>query len=354
MNAMSMLRFGARPLLAEVFIILQLWSFVAGASDTKYRVLQQWPLRGEGGWNYMVVGSEPHLLYISRDTRMTVIDTRTGKTAGEITGLADARGIAFDPGRNVGYISDGIAGVVHVFDLRTLHLVSSIVLGGTLDAIVFEPTTHLVFVFNTHSRTAAVIDPSSNRVTARISLPGRPAIAAADGKGSVFVNIVSAGELARIDARSLKMHGVWPLNSCVGPTGLAIDANRGRVFSVCENKKMVVSDASTGKLVSSLPIGEGAKGVAFDGGHDLIFSSNGEGSLTIIRENSSDNFSVIQTLPTQPGARAMALDPGTGQLYLVSARFGQRTGTSEELQFRPAPIRGTVVVLVVDNDRRPN
>jgi DNA-binding beta-propeller fold protein YncE len=321
---------------------------IASASDGNYHVLQQWPLSGDGGWNYLLTDSASNRLYVPRDNRVTVLDTRTGSTVGEIAGLTDVRSIALDTNGKLGYISDGISGSVHVFDRSTLRLTSSIVVGGIPDAIVFEPTTRNLFVFNSHNKSAAVVETTSNRVVATLPLPGRPSSAVVDGHGQVFVNLVSTGQLARIDGRSLTLKAVWPLASCTGPSGLAIDTVHSRLFSTCENKTMAISDGTAGKIVDKVPVGEGAKSVAFDSDLNLVFSSNGDGSLSVIRENTPDSFSVIQTLPTQPGTRTMVLDSAANRLYLVTARFGQRTEpTSEELQFRPTPVRDSVAILVI-------
>jgi hypothetical protein len=327
-------------------------SIAASALDGPYRVVAQWPLMGEGGWNHMVDDPVAHLLYIPRDNRVTVLDTHTGAIVGEIDGMIDVRAIALDSAGLQGFISDGVTGAVHVFDRSTLKLVSSIMIGGTVEAIVFEPVTKTLIVFDTHNATAAIVDTSSFRKTATIPLPGRPATAVVDGKGSVFVNLSSTGKLAHIDAKSLKLAAVWSLLPCVGPSGLAIDVAHERAFSVCENKQMVVSDISTGKVVAEVAVSEGAKAAGFDSSRYLVFASSGEGALTVIREDAPDRFSVQQTVSTQPGTRTMAVDSLANRVYMVSAKFGQRSGpTSEELQFRPTPIAGTVVVLVVGDEK---
>ena len=314
----------------------------------KYRVAQRWPLAGTGGWSFLVVDDAAHRLYVPRDTRVTVLNTNNGDTVGEIKGLTDVRGIALDPNGELGYVSDGIAGTVHVFNRSTLRLMSSIVVGGIPDAIVFEPTTHRLLVFNTHNKSVASIDTSSLRIVKTLVLPGKPAVAISDRAGSVFVSLVNTSQLAKLDARTLTLQSVWPLGPCVGPSGIAVDTTSVRVFSVCENKKMAVSDGRNGNLVATVPIGEGAKTVAFDQTEHLIFSANAEGTVTVIEEETPDKFSQVQLLETEPGARTMAFDPEHRQSYVVSAKFGQRTEpTSEELQFRPAPVPDSAAVLVI-------
>jgi DNA-binding beta-propeller fold protein YncE len=314
----------------------------------KYRVSQRWPLTGTGGWSFLVVDDAAHRLYVPRDTRVTILNTNNGNTVGEIKGLTDVRGIALDSNSDLGYVSDGIAGTVHVFNRSTLRLVSSIVVGGIPDAIVFEPATHRLLVFNTHTKSVVFIDTSSLRIVKTLALPGRPAVAISDGTGSVFVSLVSTNQLAKVDAKMLTLQSVWPLGPCVGPSGVALDSTRVRIFSVCENKEMTVSDGRNGDVVATVQIGEGAKTVAFDETEKLVFSANAEGTVTVIKEDSPDKFSQVQLLETEPGARTMAFDPEHRQFYVVSAKFGQRTEpTSEELQFRPAPVPDSAAVLVI-------
>jgi DNA-binding beta-propeller fold protein YncE len=320
---------------------------VAGGG-TAYRVLEQWPLPGAGGCRAMVVDSSAHLLYIVRNDRVTVINIQTGEVAGEVTGLFDARGIALDLNGKLGYISDGVGGNLHVFNRLTWKRESSIVIGGIPDSVVFEPSTHRIFVFNVHTDATSVFDASSNRIIGTISLPGKPATAVADGAGSIFVNIGSTSELMRIDAATLKAVATWTLMPCLDPSGLAIDSNTMQLFSVCENKQLVASDAKAGKVISSAAIGEGTKGVAFDPAQSLLFTSNGEGSLTVLQDRSPGTLTVLQTLKTQAGARMLAFDSANQRIYLVAAQFGQRPRpTSEELEFRPTMIPGTGTVLVV-------
>lgn len=321
-----------------------------GATDasSKYHIAQTWPLAGNGGWSAMAVDEHTHRLYVPRDTRVAVLDTDNGRAVGEIDGLTDARAIALSQNGEVGYISDGIAGTVHLFNRSTLHLISSVVVGGTVDEIVLDPATHLLFVFNTHDKSIAVVDTSSLRVTSRIGLPGRPGGAISNGNGIVFVNLVSSSQIARIDARALKLNAVWDLGPCIGPSGMAFDAAHSRIFSVCENKKMAVSATNAGRLVGTVTIGEGAKTVEFDAINSLVLTANAEGTITVVKEETPDTFDVVQTLATDPGARTMIFDHDRRRLYLISAKFGQRPGpTSEELQFRPTPVPDSAVILVI-------
>lgn len=320
----------------------------AADNETQYHVAQRWPLAGSGGWNFVFVSERSHQLFVPRDTRISVLDTDTGSPVSEIKGLTDARGLALGPEGKVAYVSDGVTGTLKVFNLSTLDLTASIKTGGTPEAVVYEPTTHRVFTFDSHTDAALVIDPSSLHVTQTLKLPGRPAGASVDGKGAVFVNLESTSQVARIDARTLTLQETVPLAPCVGPSGIALDLRHSYVFSVCENKMMAVSDMSTGKLVATVPVGEGAKTVALDERDDLVFSANADGTMTVIKHDAAGRFVPAQTVTTEPGARIMTFDSDRQQLYLLSSKFGQRTGpTSEELQFRPTPVPGSAVVLVI-------
>jgi DNA-binding beta-propeller fold protein YncE len=320
------------------------------ATDTpaRFQVAQRWPLTGPGGSGFLLVSKKDHRLYLSRDTQVTVLDTNDGKAIGQMRGFTDVRGIALDPDGKFGYIGDGINGDLKVFSVPTLTVTSSIKIGGNPEAVVFEPATHRVIVFDSHNELAVVLDPSSQHVIGSVKLNGRPGAAMVDGNGSVFVNLVSTSQLARIDAQTLTIQKLQSLEPCVGPSGMAMDSAHSRIFSVCENKLMAVSDSRSGELVATAPIGEGAKTVGFDPVDGLVFSANGEGTLSVIKEAGTTMFLPVQTVKTAPGARTMAFDEEHRQLYVISARFGQRTGpTSEELEFRPTPVPGSSVVLVL-------
>jgi len=331
-----------------ILVVQSMISIVAAADSAKYQIAQRWPLTGSGGSGFILVSEKDHRLYLSRDTQVTVLDTNDGKPIAEMRDLTDARGIALDPDGKFGYISDGISGSLKVFSVPSLKVISTIKTGGTPDALVFEPASHRIMVFDSHNKVAVVLDPSSLQVIGTVKLAGRPGAATADGNGSVFVNLVSTSQLARIDARTLTTQKIESLKPCIGPSGMAMDREHSRIFSVCENKIMVVSDSGTGELVATASIGEGAKTVGYDATDSLIFSANGEGTLSVIKEDGAAKFSPVQTVKTAPGARTMAFDHEHRQLSLVSARFGQRTGpTSEELEFRPTPVPGSSVVLVM-------
>jgi YVTN family beta-propeller protein len=320
----------------------------AAGQDGPYKLEQTWKLGGEGGWDYLTVDSPAHLLYIARANRVMVVDTSSGKETGEITGLKGVHGVALDPDGKYGYISDGAANQVRVFDRSNRQLAATIPTGTNPDSILFEPSTRTVYAFNGRSKNATVIDTKNNKVIATIPLPGKPEFSATDGKGTVFVNIEDTNELVRIDANTRKVTATWKLASCDSPSGLAFDIAHKRLFSVCDNKQMIVTDSDSGNTVATPAIGNGPDAAGFDPNNKLAFSSNGDGTLTVVNADPSQQYPVVQTLTTQKSARTMAVDPATGRLYLVAAEFGPRpAATPENPKPRPPVLPGTFAVLVV-------
>ena len=325
-------------------------SAVAADHSGPYKIQSQWKIGGEGGWDYLTADSKAHLLYITHGTRVEIIDTNTGKSVGSITGLQGIHGVALDEQGKLGYISDGRANAVVVFDRSTFKTVSSIPAGTNPDGIVYEPVTKTVWAFNGRSSDVTVIDTATQKVVATIALPGKPEFPVADGKGVVFDNIESKNSIARLDAKTLKLTDTWPLAGCESPSGLAIDLVHRRLFSVCDGKKMAVTDADSGKVLATPEIGDGPDAAGFDPSHQVAFSSNGDGTLTVV-STASDQFKVIQNVTTQKGARTMTLDPLTGRVYLVTAEFGPRPdATAQNPRPRPAILPDSFVVLVVGRE----
>lgn len=320
----------------------------AQADDTPYRLTNRLSVGGDGGWDYPSVDPNTHLLYLSRANRVTVVDTATGKTVGEIPDTDGVHGIALAPALNRGFISCGKANVVKVFDLKTRAVLASIGTGDGPDSILYEPNTRRVFAFNGHGKSATVIDAQTNAVVATIPLAGKPEFAQADGRGNVFVNIEDTGELAKIDAKTASLKARWSLPNCEEPSGLALDAEHRRAFSTCGNQILAVTNLDSGQSAASVPIGKGVDGGAFDPSTQNVFSANGEGSITVVHEVSANHYTVAQTLSTQRGARTIALDTQTHRLYLPTAEFGATPpATAQSPHPRPTPVPGTFVVLVV-------
>ncbi|HTV09031.1 MAG TPA: YncE family protein [Candidatus Aquilonibacter sp.] len=323
-------------------------SWSAAWAQGPYHVTDTWKIGGDGGWDYLAVDPQTKLLYVTRGNHVMAIDTSAGKVVADITGLKGTHGVVFDTAGKLGYITDGGANEVAVFDRTTHTIVKRVAAGTNPDGAVFEPVTQTVWAFNGRSKNATVIDASTQQVVATVPLPGKPEFPVADGKGSVFVNIEDTSQIAHIDAKTHSVQAVWPLAPCEGPSGQAIDKQHGRLFSVCDGKVMAVVDAQSGKVVATPAIGDGPDAAAFDEKDALAFSSNGEGTLTVIHQDSPDSYSVVQNVTTKRGARTMALDPDTGKVYVVTADFGPRPApTPDNPRPRPSIVPGSFVVMVV-------
>ena len=317
------------------------------AAQKPFSVHSRWTVGGDGGWDYLTADPGAHRLYVTHGTRVEVLDTTSGKVVGNIQGLQGIHGVALDHSGKYGYISDGRAGTVVVFDRASLKTLASIPVGTNPDGIVFEPVTKTVWAFNGRSSDVSVIDTATRKVVATIALPGKPEFPVADGTGTIFDNIESKNSIVRLDAKTKKLTATWPLTNCESPSGLAIDTAGRRLFSVCDGKTMAVTDANTGKTLANPVIGDGPDAAGYDAVHKLAFSSNGDGTLTVV-DASKNSYPVIQNLTTQKGARTMSFDSGTGRIYLISAEFGAKpAATTENPRPRPSVVPGSFTVLVV-------
>ncbi len=334
---------------ASVALAVLIVAGAARAADAPYSIVDRWKTGGTGGWDYLSVDASGHRLFVSRGDRVEVLDTQTGAALGRIPNTAGVHGVALAPDLKRGYTSNGRANSVTEFDYDTLATLREVpVPGVNPDAIVYEPASHRVLTFNGRSKNATVLDAASLAVVATLPVPDKPEFAAVDGKGKVFVNIESdPGRLVVIDAAKAAVVANWPLPGCDSPTGLALDVARQRLYSVCDGNIMVVTDAADGHQVARVAIGKGPDAAAVDPGRGLVFSSNGEGTLTIIRADPSDQYTVVATLATQRGARTMALDPASGRVFLVTADFGPPPApTADQPNPRPVPLPDTFTVLV--------
>jgi YVTN family beta-propeller protein len=316
-------------------------------AQTPYSVLAQWKIGGEGGWDYLTSDPAAHRLYVTHGPRVEVLDSDSGKVVGSITGLKGTHGVALDDAGKYGYISDGGANVVVVFDRASLATVASIPAGTNPDGIVFEPKTKTVWAFNGRSSNATVIDTAERKVVATIALSGKPEFPVADGSGTVFANIETKNEIVRFNAEAKTITATWPVANCDSPSGLAIDRAGRRLFAVCDGGKMAVVDANSGKTLANPAIGDGPDAARYDAKRKLAFSSNGGGTLTIV-DASKDSYPVLQNLATQRGARTMTLDEATGRIYLATASFGERPApTAANPHPRPAIVPDSFTLLVV-------
>jgi YVTN family beta-propeller protein len=332
-------------LFAAVFLSLAVPS--VALAQASYHLITQWKIGGDGGWDYIAADAGAHRLYVTHGARVEVLDSDSGKVIGAITGLQGTHGVALDAAGRYGYISDGRANAVVVFDRKTLKTVISIPAGTNPDGIAYEPVTKTVWAFNGRSSNATVIDTKTQKVVATVPLPGKPEFPVADGKGNVYDNIESKNEIVRFDAAAQKVTAEWPLAGCDSPSGLAIDPASRHLFAVCDGKKMAVVDADTGKVLATPEIGDGPDAAGFDAKDKLAFSSNGEGTLTVV-DAGKPGFPVVQGVTTQRGARTMAFDSANGRIYLPTAQFGTRpAATAENPHPRPAILPDSFTVLVV-------
>jgi YVTN family beta-propeller protein len=333
-----------------VCLILGLLTSIPAVASPKdeYQVLKKIRLGGEGGWDYLTVDSSAHRLYISRSTRVMVVDLDTDTAVAEIPNTPGVHGIALVPELGRGFISNGQGGTATIFDLKSLKSLSTVKTGDNPDAIIYDPASKRIFTFNGRSSDTTAIDASAGTVAGNIPLGGRPEFAAADGDGRIFVNLENKSEVAVLDSQKLTVKTRWALTPCEEPSGMALDKQHRRLFIGCRNKMMAVMDADNGKVIATLPIGAGVDANVFDPDTQLAFSSNGDGTLTVVHEDSPDKFTVVQNVETARGARTMALDPKTHNIYLVTAQFGPPpAATPEQPRPRPSLVAGSFLLLVV-------
>ena len=322
----------------------------SGAEIRAYRIVARWKIGGEGFWDYLTIDPARHRLFVGRSTRVQAIDVRSGKVVGEIPDTPGIHGVALAADLGRGFTSNGRDSSVTVFDLNSLATLRRIPIDAQgPDAILYDAVSKRVFTFNGRSRDATAIDAVSGGVIGNLALGGRPEAAVADGRGKIFVNLEDSGAVVRFDARSLRIEGRWPLAPGTGPSGLAMDREHRRLFSACDNERMIVLDADSGRMIAAPPIGKGVDGAAFDASEGLVLSSNGEGTLSVIHEDSPERFHLLGHVPTQRGARTLALDPRTHRIYLATASFGEPpVPTPEHPHPRPPMIPGSFVILVLE------
>jgi DNA-binding beta-propeller fold protein YncE len=341
------LRLGiAVPLFTVVLAVLAGSAVPAAAGG--YHLLQTYKLGGEGGWDYLTLDAGSRHLYISRGTHTMVVDADSGKVAGDIADTPGVHGIALTPDFGRGFTSNGRENMVSIFDIKTWKTLNKVKVGERPDAILYDPASKRVFTFNAGTQDTTAVDAEKGTVVGSIKLDGKPEFAASDGKGTVFVNIEDKSEIQVLDPAKLTVKATWPLAPCQEPSGLAMDRAHRRLFAGCDNKMMAVVNADTGKVVTTVPIGEGVDANAFDDDTQLAFASCGEGVLTVVHEDSPDKYTVVENAQTKRGARTMALDTKTHNVYLVTADFGPRPeATKDNPRPRPPMIPDSFVVLVM-------
>jgi DNA-binding beta-propeller fold protein YncE len=330
--------------LAFVFVLS-----TSAAGPVQYELKQKFTLPGEGGWDYLTYDPAGKRLFISRGTKVMVVDPEKGSVIGEIPNTTGVHGIAIAQEVGKGFTSNGRDNTVTVFDLKSLKETARIKLEGAEnpDAIMYDPASRRVFTFNGRSKNATAIDAANDTVVGNIALDGKPEFAVADGKGMVYVNIEDKAEVVAIDARKATVVNTWPMAGCEEPSGLAMDQKNRRLFAGCGNKIMAIVDADSGKEVTTLPIGEGVDATGFDPATSLAFSSNGDGTLTVVHEDSKDKFTVAQNAATQKRARTMALNTSNHEVYLVTAEFEDAPPAANGQRTRPTMKPGTFTLLVM-------
>ncbi len=322
-------------------------SLVSAKPATGYHLLKRFVLGGEGRWDYITVDSDSHRLYISRSTHVMVVDADSGAIVGDIPNTSGVHGIALASEFGKGFTSNGRDASVTIFELKTLKTLGQLKVGQNPDAILYDPTSKRIFTFNGTSKDTTAIDAKSGTVVGTLALGGRPESGVSDGRGKIFVNIEDKSAVVEFDSRKLAIDATWPLAPGEEPTGIALDRKHHRLFVACANKLMAVLNTDNGKLVTTLPIGSGVDGAAFDSGLQLAFSSNGEGTLTVVHEDSPDKFSVVENVATQRGARTLDLDQKTHRVFLVTAEFGPTPApTADRPRPRPPMVAGTFTLLV--------
>jgi len=335
---MRMFKLASVVLVVLVFAV-SAWSAPKDAPKAapSYQQAAVYTLGGEGGWDYVAYDPDGNRLFIAHGKEIMVADAASGKKLGSIP--ADgAHGTALVPASGRGFSTNGRAGTVTVFDLKTLKPIQDIKVGEGPDAIIYDPHSKRVVVMHGRSKDVMVIDPDAMKVVATVPLGGKLEFAAAD-KGHVYVNVEDTGEIADVDSATWKVAQRWKLADCEEPSGLAIDTKAHRLFTVCGNKKMEVVDARTGKLLATLPTGDGTDAAGYDPGSKLAFASNGEGTLTVVRETKDGKYEVAENVTTQRGARTMALDPKTHTIFLPTAELGSPAAGQRRPTIKPDSFR---------------
>src|SRR5271156_4888344 len=317
----------------------------SGASG--YHLVKKVKLGGSGGWDYLEVDPATHRLFISRATHVIVVDPEQGKIIGDIPDTQGVHGIALADEFNKGFTTNGRTSDSTIFDLTSLKVTGNTKTDKDSDAVIYDPFAKRVFTFNGDASTASAIDAASGTLVGTFPLGGGPEFGATDGKGKIFVNLEDKSALVKFDAKTLKIENTWPLAPCESPSGLAIDAAHEILVVGCHNKLMTFVDGNTGKVIGTVPIGQGVDANRFDPVTGYAFASCGDGTLTIAHEDSPTKFSLVETIQTQRGARTMALDYGTHTVYLVTAELGAApVSTPENPHPRPTIVPDTFTLLV--------
>jgi YVTN family beta-propeller protein len=309
--------------LMAVFALVLALASLSPASAEGLSVTKKIPIAGQGGWDYLAVDEGGRRLYVSHGTQVEVLDVDSGAIVGKIANTPGVHGIAIAPELGRGFVSNGQSSTVTIFDLKTLKTIAEVPVGKKPDAIIYDPATSRVFAFNGDSNSATAIQAVDGKVVGTVDLGGGPEFAVADGAGYVYDNVEDASQVLKINSRTLKVEQRWPTAPCASPSSIAMDRANRRLFIGCRSKVMAVMNADTGQVIATLPIGDHVDATAFDPASRLVFNSNGEGTITVIRQDSPGKYSVVENVKTLPKAKTMALDPKTHRLFLSTAEAGQ-------------------------------
>lgn len=318
------------------------------AAGSGYHKVKSLPVGGEGGWDYLTADAAAHRLYVSHATQVIVFDTASGEKIGTIPDTLGVHGIALAPKLGLGFVSAGRANSVVVFDLKTFEVKTKIEAGKNPDWIWYDEFTNRVFTCNGTSQDITAIDAATLKVVATMPIGGKPETAMTDGKGRTFVNLEDKSAMAVFDAKTMKLETTWSLAPCEEPTGLDIDRKNKRVFVGCGNKMMAAVDYTTGKVVATVPTGDGTDATSFDPGLAYVFTSNGQdGTMSVIHEDSPDKYSLVENVPTAKGARTMTVDTKTHMAYLAKAEYTAAAPAADGKKGkRPSMVPGSMEILV--------
>lgn len=313
-----------KTLTIAAFAALAFFANIASSQTAPgYHIVKKIPIPGEGSWDYLTVDEAARRLYVSHGTQVEVLDVDSGAIVGKIENTKGVHGIALAPDQGRGFVSEGQSSTVRIFDLKTLTTITEIPSGKKPDAIIYDAPTKRVFAFNGGGNSATAIEAADGKVAGTVDLGGGPEYAVSDGTGSVYNNLEDESLVLKINARSLKVEQRWTTSPCASPSSIAMDRASRRLFIGCRSKVMAVMNADNGRVVTTLPIGDHVDATAFDPESKLIFNSNGEGTITVIHEDSPDKYSVVETVKTLPKAKTMALDFKTHRLFLSTAEGNQ-------------------------------
>ena len=331
-------------IIASIILGSSLITVKAEAPASNYKIANKIHLEGDGGWDYLFSDDASGILYVSHATMVQAVDETSGKLVGTILGMKGVHGIAIDAGLDKGFISSGKDTLITVFDTKTFKVITRFQASGLgPDAIYYDPFSKKVFTCNGKSKNLSVIDPAADKVIATIPVDGKPEGCVSDGKGKVYINFEKESKLCQINSSTFKVENVWPLMPGEGPTGLALDNGTHRLFSACD-KLMIIVDAETGKVVSTVPIGDRTDGAAFDPELKCIYTSNGEGTMTVVKEENKDSFKVLENVTTQKGAKTITVNKKTHHIYMSTADL-KGADDDDDPKAKPKIVPGTFVVL---------